>query len=137
MNSELPHLNQLAKMTPRTASGRVGSAWMAIKANLEAGKAPREVYDAAERDGLGVSYAQFRVYVHRLRKRDIRSGLAIISTHSREKSVPLSVKTQRNVTARQAASPQGPSDPLRNLREQRARKQRFEYDPFPARTLTQ
>src|ERR1700691_4036338 len=75
MNSELSHLQQLVKMTPRTASGRVAAAWAVIKANLAAGKKLREVYEAAQRDGLGVPYAQFRVYIHRLRKRDLRRGM--------------------------------------------------------------
>ena len=137
MNSELPHLHQLAKMTPRTASGRVRAAWMVIKANIAAGKTPREVYDAAELDGLRVPYAQFRVYVHRLRKRDLRCGLPAVSSHSRTKMAAQPVEPQRNAPARQAPSPQGASDPLRNLREQRAKTRSFEYDPFPAKTLTQ
>ena len=137
MNSEFPHLHQLAKMTPRTASGRVRAAWMVIKANIAAGKTPREVYDAAELDGLRVPYAQFRVYVHRLRKRDLRCGLPTVSSHPRARIVAQPVEPQGNAAARQAPSSQGPSDPLRNLREQRAKKQSFEYDPFPAEGLTQ
>jgi hypothetical protein len=138
MNSELSHLQHLVKMTPRTASGRVGAAWAVIRANLAAGKKLREVYEAAERDGLEVPYAQFKTYVQRLRKRDLRRGLQAVSTHLRVETAAPEVEARRDAPARQARPSQAaPSDPLRNVREQRAKKKSFEYDPFPAKRLTQ
>jgi hypothetical protein len=138
MNSDLSHLHELMKMSPRTASGRVGALWAVIKANLAAGKKLREVYEAAQRDGLGVPYAQFRVYIHRLRKRDLRRGLQAVSTQLRVETAAPEVEARRDAPARQARPSQAaPSDPLRNVREQRAKKKSFEYDPFPAKRLTQ
>jgi hypothetical protein len=138
MNSELPHLQQLVKMTPRTATGRVAAAWAVIRTNLAAGKRLREVYDAAEQDGLKVPYPQFRVYVHRLRKRDLRRVLAPGSVHSRGQTAVQKVELPCDELARQGRPlPSAPSDPLRNVREQRAKKKSFEYDPFPAKGLTQ
>jgi|ERR1700733_6071598 len=138
MNSELSHLHELVKVTPRTASGRVGAAWAVIRTNLEAGKKLREVYEAAQRDGLGVPYTQFRVYVHRLRKRDLRRGLQPVSTRSRAQTAVPEVQRRRDAPGRQARPSQGvPCDPLRNVREQRARNKSFDYDPFPTKGLTQ
>jgi hypothetical protein len=138
MNSELSHLQQLVKMTPRTASGRVAAAWVVIKANLAAGKKLREVYEAAQRDGLGVPYGQFKTYVQRLRKRDLRHGLQAVSTHMRVQRPAPGVEPRRDAPARQARPSQiAPSDPLRNVREQRAKRKSFDYDPFPTKGLTQ
>jgi hypothetical protein len=138
MNSELSHLQQLVKMAPRTASARVGAAWAVIRANLAAGKKLREVYEAAERDGLEVPYAQFKTYVQRLRKRDLRRGFEAVSTHSREEPAAPEVEPRRDAPARPARPSQAaPSDPLRNVREQRAKKKCFDYDPFPTKGLTQ
>ena len=102
MNSELSHLQQLVKMTPRTASGRVGAAWAVIKANLAAGKKLREVYEAAQGDGLEVPYAQFKTYVQRLRKRDLRHGLQAVPTHLRVQTPAPGVEPRRDAPARQA-----------------------------------
>jgi len=138
MNSELPHLHELVRLTPRTASGRIEAAWAVISANLAAGKKLREVYEAAQKDGMGVPYAQFKTYVQRLRNRDLRRGLQPVSSHSRAHTVAPEVEPRRGAPAGQARPSQGvPSDPLRNVREQRAKKKSFEYDPFPAKGLTQ
>ena len=138
MNSELSHLQELVKMTPRTASGRVGAAWAVISANLAAGKKLREVYEAAERDGLGVPYAQFKTYVQRLRKRDLRRRVQPVSIHPRAQTTIPEVEPLRDAPTRQGRPSQGvASDPLRNVREQRAKKKSFDYDPFPTKGLTQ
>jgi hypothetical protein len=137
MNSELPHLQHLVKMPPRTATGRVTAAWAVIRSNLAAGKSLREVYEAAKEDGLDVAYAQFRVYVHRLRKRDLRRGLAPVSVRSHGPTKLQKAEPQRDAPEKLVRPlPGAPSDPLRNVREQRARKNSFEYDPFPAKGLT-
>jgi hypothetical protein len=136
MNLELPHLGRLEQITPRTASGRVAAVWAVIRASLAAGKKPREVYEAAERDGLEVPYAQFRVYVHRLRKRDLRRELPSVSSYSPAPIATQPLQPQRNALARDVRSSQGPSDPLRNVREQRAKKTSFDYNPFPPKGLT-
>ena len=80
----------------------------------------KEVWEAASRDGLEMSYAQFRVCVSRLRRR----------RHRDPPSVPEKPPQQTNADN---GSPDPPhSDPFRNLREQREKKQQsgFEYDPF-------
>jgi len=108
-----------------------------IKANLAAGKKLREVYEAAQRDGLGVPYGQFKTYVQRLRKRDLRQGSQAVSTHMRVQTPAPRVEPRRDAAPGQARPQGAPSDPLRNVREQRAKRKSFDYDPFPTKGLTQ
>lgn len=136
MNLQFPHLDQLEQQAPGTASGRVAAAWALIKANLAAGKKPREVYEAADQDGLSVPYAQFRVYVHRLRKRDLRLGLRAVPNYSPQR-VTHQIQPRANASASDKPFSRGESDPLRNVREQRAKKSSFDYDPFPPDGLTE
>jgi hypothetical protein len=80
----------------------------------------KEVWEAARKDGLDVSYAQFRMYVSRIRRRRQR---------------PASVAPQQLAAVTNGdgcpAAPV-PSDPFLNLRLEREKKERsgFEYDPF-------
>jgi hypothetical protein len=96
--------------------------WPEIEAALGTGKKLREVWDAARADGFEIPYPQFRVYVSRLRNRLLRRPPALAPQPcAPDKSAVTSVST----------SPAA-SDPFRNLREQREKKQStgFDYDPF-------
>jgi len=93
-------------------------AWEEIEAGLAAGMKLKEVWEAARKDGLDISYAQFRVYISRLRRQRQRSTTAPLPPH---------------VDNEKPASPALPqADPFQNLREQREKKKQsvFEYDPF-------
>ena len=127
MNLEMPHLRELEKMAPRTAIGRVVAAWPHIRANLAAGKKLREVYMSAARDGIDLPYAQFRVYVHRLRKRDQQCSLPPGSGRR---------PTQAGRVGGVQQQPSARVDPLRSLRELREKTKSFEYNPFPREGLT-
>jgi hypothetical protein len=80
----------------------------------------KEIWEAVRRDGLEMSYAQFRVYVSRLRRRRQQFK-------AKETLPPPAVATNHE-DGLQAP----PSDPFRNLREHREKKKQsvFEYDPF-------
>jgi hypothetical protein len=67
--SDLVHLRSLPSTQPATKIGQVAWAWAEIEAGLAAGMKLKEVWEAAGRDGLEMSYAQFRVCVSRLRRR--------------------------------------------------------------------
>lgn len=117
--SDLVHLHSLPSTQPATKIGQIMWAWTEIEAGLAAGMKLKEVWEAARRDGLEMSYAQFRVCVSRLRRR----------RHRASPSVP----EQPPQTSTDNGPPDPPrSDPFRNLREQREKKQQsgFEYDPF-------
>jgi hypothetical protein len=122
--SDLVHLRSLPSIQPGTKIGQVTWAWPEIEAALAAGMKLKEVWEAAGRDGLEMSYAQFRVCVSRLRRRRQKPS----------QSVPEQPPPQTSVEN----GPADPSrsDPFRNLREQREKKQKsgFEYDPFSINT---
>jgi hypothetical protein len=118
--SDLVHLRSLPSTQPSTKIGQVAWAWGEIEAGLTAGMKLKEVWEAANRDGLVMSYAQFRVYISRLRRRFQRS------TQNHSKPLP----PLANDTA--AVPVSSPADPFKNLRELREKKKQsgFEYDPF-------
>src|SRR5271170_5451294 len=72
--SDLVHLRSLPATQPSTKIGQVTWAWAEIEAGLAAGMKLKEIWEAAKRDGLDMSYAQFRVYVSRLRRRQRQSN---------------------------------------------------------------
>jgi len=112
-------LRSLPWTQPATKIGQVTWAWGEIEAGLAAGMKLKEVWEAAKKDGLDTSYAQFRVYISRLRHR-----------RQRPIATPLPLSVLNNADPSCATAPQ--SDPFRNLREQREKKKQagFEYDPF-------
>ena len=121
--SDLVHLRSLPLTQPATKIGQVTWAWAEIEASLAAGMKLKEVWEAAGRDGLDMSYGQFRVCISRLRRR------------RQKPSQPLPEQPPPQ-TSEENASPAPPSsDPFRNLREQRekAKLSRFEYDPSAIR----
>jgi hypothetical protein len=118
--STLTQLRGLSSSRPRTKIGQIIWAWPEIEAALASGWKLKEVWEAASRDGIEMSYAQFRVYVSKVRRRGLRP-VAVI-----EQPPPVApiVEPSRSLPP--------PRDPFRNLREQEEKKKRssFEYDPF-------
>jgi len=115
---DLVHLRSLPTAQPATRMGQVTWAWEEIEAALASGMTTKEVWEAAKLDGLEIPYPQFRVYVSRLRRRRTSS----LATRPQTFGSDEAAKEQDPVT----------TDPFKNLREQREKKQRsgFEYDPF-------
>ena len=113
-------MRSLPSTQPRTKIGQVTWAWAEIEAGLAAGMKLKEVWEASRRDGLEMSYAQFRVYVSRLRRR------RKLSSTSAPQPPPALANGQRESPV------PSPPDPFSNLREQREKKNQsaFEYDPF-------
>src|SRR5271155_3242954 len=74
--ADLVHLRSLPATQPATKIGQVTWAWGEIEAGLAAGMKLKEVWEAARKDGIDTSYAQFRVYISRLRYRRQRSSIA-------------------------------------------------------------
>ena len=97
--------------------------WPEIVDSLATGKKLREVWEAIRADGLEIPYPQFRVYVSRIRMRQSRQH------RSEPAAVPRAAAYQ--CTEVQPGSSE-PSDPFRNVREQREKKQSdgFGFDPF-------
>jgi hypothetical protein len=113
-------LQSLPSTQPATKIGQVTWVWAEIEAGLAAGMKLKEVWQAASRDGLEMSYAQFRVYISRLRRR-------------RQLTTAIHTQPPPTFANGEPALPVPPlHDPFRNLREQREKKRltTFEYDPF-------
>lgn len=118
--SDMTHLQSLPSTQPATKIGQVTWVWPEIEAGLPAGMKLKEVWQAASRDGLEMSYAQFRVYICRIRRR-------------RQRPTVISTQPPPTVANGEPGPPAAPvHDPFRNLREQQAKKKltTFEYDPF-------
>ena len=118
--SDMIHLHSLPSTQPATKIGQVIWAWAEIEAGLAAGMKLKEVWEAARLDGLEMSYAQFRVYISRIRRR-------------RQRTPATSQQPPSSVANCEPGPPAAPvHDPFRNLREQREKKKQttFEYDPF-------
>ena len=118
--SDMTHLQSLPSTQPATKIGQVTWVWAEIEAGLAAGMKLKEVWQAASRDGLEMSYAQFRVYISRLRRR-------------RQLTTAIHTQPPPTFANGEPALPVPPlHDPFRNLREQREKKRltTFEYDPF-------
>jgi hypothetical protein len=122
---------------PRTKAGQLRQAWPEIKHLLAAGHSLKDIWAGLKESGLEIGYARLSHYISELRLRDQAAQAPIQDLLRGLASAP--------------AEPQGPDqpatqgktalavtfDPLRNLRKQRARKRGFEYDPFPAKGLTE
>lgn len=120
LKADLVNLHSLPSTQPATKIGQIIWAWAEIEAGLAAGMKLKEVWGAATSDGIEMSYAQFRVCVSRLRRR-------------RHKAPPSAQELPPQETnADNLSAVPSRSDPFRNLREQREKKQQsgFEYDPF-------
>ncbi|MGH9583686.1 MAG: hypothetical protein ACRD4O_12185 [Bryobacteraceae bacterium] len=120
--SDLVHLRSLPAVEPVTSTGRVAWIWPEIEASLNTGKKLREIWDATRADGFDIPYAQFRVYVSRIRSRRSRQ----------RRSEPALMPPADASTDPQRFQASASTDPFRNLREQREKKQSdgFRYDPF-------
>ncbi|MGO9230215.1 MAG: hypothetical protein ACLQKA_13550 [Bryobacteraceae bacterium] len=118
--SEMVHSHSLPSTQPATKIGQMVWLWAEIEAGLAAGMKLKEVWEAANRDGLEMSYAQFHVYISRIRRH-------------RQPPTAVSPQLPLKVTDCEPSPPAPPlHDPFRNLREQREKKKQsgFEYDPF-------
>jgi hypothetical protein len=67
--SDLVHLRSLPLTQPATKIGQVTWAWVEIEAGPAAGMKLKEFWEATDRDGLEMSYAQFGVDVSMVRRR--------------------------------------------------------------------
>jgi hypothetical protein len=120
------HLRSLPSNEPVTAIGWVRWMWLEIQEGLKTGKTLKEVWEAARRDGLQVSYPQFRVYVSRIRRLE-ETGNAKRATDRGDAII------DQNGAQSAPGFPEKAADPLYNIRVQLEKKRlsTFEYNPFP------
>jgi hypothetical protein len=112
-------LRSLPSKQPATKIGQLNWVWSEIEESLAIGIKLKEVWEAARKDGLEMSYAHFRVCISRIRRRRQRFS---------QNPQPLTQPYVRGTDLPDSA----PSDPFRNLRELREKKKQavFDYDPL-------
>ena len=123
---DLVHLRSLPAAEPATSTGRVAWVWPEIQAGLSTGKKLREIWEAAQLDGLHIPYPQFRVYVSRLRMREKARELAGTACQP----PPAPARSEASLVPQEVSR-----NPFNNLREQRQKKQQtgFDFNPFSNR----
>ena len=122
---------------PRTKEGQLRQPWRDIRDLLAAGHTLKDIFAWLNESGLKVGYARLSQYVRLLRLRDQAAQSPIQVLLSGLAAGPLEQPRQGQPQGQDQTLCNGTSDPLRNLREQRARKTGFEYDPFPQKGLTE
>jgi hypothetical protein len=108
-------------------------AWSEIQASLGRGTTMQEIWQALCRDGIEMSYGQFRTYIWRIRKRLAAGSVGVAGSPVRMPEI-VGQPDASEAFATPGPTPQNrPADPLANIRREVERKRTsgFQYDPFP------
>jgi len=132
---DLDRLRRRAGEKPRTKMGQVRQAWQEIKHLQAAGHSLRDIREWLSEIGVEIGYSNLSHCLCRLRRRERSSESQIQELLGRLAAMQLE-QPQQDQPGPPGQTPASKSDPLRNLREQRARKKSFEFDPFPTKGLT-
>ena len=137
MHLDITRLRERAGEKPRTKVGQVRQVWPEIKNLLSAGHSLKDIWAWLNEIGLDIGYARLSNCIVQLRLQD-RAAQTPIQDLLRGLTPAPAGHTPQDQTASQGEpSPNETSDPLRNIRERRARKSGFQYDPFPTKGLTE
>ena len=142
---DLDRLRSKVQEKPSTKVGQVRQAWPEIKELLAAGHSVKDIWSWLQEIGLEIGYNRLSQYVAQLRRCEEASQAQIqdlvrrLSAAVAEADAKAGAQQQppQDQPTTPAESQNVALDPLRNLREQRARKKTFEYSPFPTKELTQ
>jgi hypothetical protein len=133
---DLDRLRKRVRDKPRTKAGQLRQAWPDIRDLLAAGHTLKDICAWLKESGLEIGYARLSQYIRLLRLRE--QAQPPIQDLLRGLAAPPAGQPQQDQPSCQDRLPSnGTSDPLRNLREQRAKKSGFGYDPFPQKGLTE
>jgi hypothetical protein len=131
---DISRLRERAGEKPRTKIGQVRQVWPEVKNLLSAGHSLKDIWTWLNEIGLDIGYAHLSYCITQLRWQD-RAAEAPIQDLLRGLRLVPPEQARRDQPAEPL--PNETSDPLRNIRERRARKSGFEYDPFPTKGLTE
>jgi hypothetical protein len=134
---DLDRLRKRLRDRPRTKTGQLRQAWPEIRDLLAAGHTLKDICVWLNESGLEVGYARLSQYVRLLRLRDEAAQSPIVDLLRGLAAGPVEQPLRGQPPSKDQTLCNGTSDPLRNLREQRAKKSGFEYDPFPQKGLTE
>ena len=134
---DIARLRERAGEKPRTKVGQVRQVWPEVKNLLAAGHSLKDIWAWLNEIGLDISYARLSHCVAQLRLQD-KVALPPMQDLLRGLGPNVSEQPRQDQSSAKGGLPAtAGSDPLRNLRQQRARKSGFEYDPFPQKGLTE
>jgi hypothetical protein len=131
---DINRLRERVVEKPRTKVGQVRQVWPEIKNLLSAGHSLKDIWAWLNEIGLDIGYARLSHCIAQLRLQD-RATQASVQDLLRRLTPDSEVQAQQEQTAGKEQALHEASDPLRNIRERRARKSGFEYDPFPTKGL--
>ena len=116
--NDFKHLRQLATERPKTRTGLIRVLWPEIRQVLSAGHLIAEVLGALQKDGIEIDYSTFRNRIAKLKKIDIAETRQSDSDSAEAVIEPVSIRSD---------------DPASAIRAQRAKKTKFDHNPFSTR----
>lgn len=116
---------------PATKIGAVVALFPEIRRLQRQGHKTRAIWESLQRDGIDVSYALFRVYLGRARRRLERNDTQPASDGV-PNQIPVGAKGHIPVEQRASAHDRPKADPFAAIRRGRGQKakERFDYDPL-------
>ena len=114
---DFKHIPELLKERPKTKAGLVRCLWPEIKQALNTGYTLKEICLALNGNGFPIGYSRLRSLVARLRRIDIAET-------ERTVIIPEGTQTKSGSVVSDAGSA---------LRAQRAKKTKFDHNPFSTR----
>jgi hypothetical protein len=115
---DFKHLRQLADARPKTKAGLIQVLWPEIRQALDAGHTIAEVLGALNKDRIQIAYSTFQNRIAKLKKKGIAEIKRPDSDYSKAVGDPASIHSD---------------DPASAIRAQRAKKAKFDHDPFAMR----
>ncbi|HEY7387195.1 MAG TPA: hypothetical protein VH640_01720 [Bryobacteraceae bacterium] len=137
MHFDINRLRERAGEKPRTKVGQVRQVWPEIKNLVSAGHSLKDIWAWLHEIGLDIGYAYLSSCITQLQTQDRTAPPPIQDFVRGLTPLPPEQPQQEQPTRQGEPSPNETSDPLRNIRERRARKSGFDYDPFPTKGLTE
>ncbi|MBV9506966.1 MAG: hypothetical protein JO323_18400 [Acidobacteriia bacterium] len=134
---DISRLRERAGEKPRTKIGQVRQVWPEVKNLLSAGHSLKDIWTWLNEIGLDIGYAHLSYCVTQLRQQGRAAEAPIQDLLRGLRPLPPEQARQDQPANQAEPSPNEASDPLRNIRERRARKSGFDYDPFPTKGLTE
>ena len=116
--TDLKNIRQLAAKEPRTKTGLVRMLWPEIKQALDAGHSIKEICLALNGDGIEIKYSSLYYCIGLLKRKMVTEMEQPRRQHSQAPS---------------DLRPVNPIDPAAALKAQRAKKIKFDHDPFSTR----
>jgi len=134
---DVNRLRERAGVRPRTKIGQVRQVWPEIKKLLNAGHNLTDIWAWLNEIGIEIGYGRLSHCIGQLRLQDRAAQAPIQDLLRGLASVPPERARQEQPAGQSGPPPNEARDPLRNIRERRAKKSGFDYDPFPTKGLTE